>query len=88
MSKEKTMQLRKQVAPFEKSDMSASIKQIVNTIPPFFILWYLAYLSLDVSIFLTIALAVIASGFIVRIFIISMTVHTVLSLRARRPMPS
>ncbi|MGB2994260.1 MAG: fatty acid desaturase [Paenisporosarcina sp.] len=70
MSKEKTMQLRKLVAPFEKSDMSASVKQIINTIPPFFILWYLAYLSLDVSIFLTLALAVVASGFIVRTFII------------------
>ena len=70
MSKEKTMQLRKLVAPFEKSDMSASVKQIINTIPPFFILWYLAYLSLDVSIFLTIALSIAASGFIVRTFII------------------
>ncbi len=70
MSKEKTMQLRKLVAPFEKSDMSASVKQIINTIPPFFILWFLAYLSLDVSIFLTLALAIAASGFIVRTFII------------------
>ncbi|HSO58034.1 MAG TPA: fatty acid desaturase [Paenisporosarcina sp.] len=70
MSKEKTMQLRKLVAPFEKSDMSASVKQIINTIPPFFILWFLAYLSLDVSIFLTIALSIAASGFIVRTFII------------------
>lgn len=70
MSKEKTMQLRKLVAPFEKSDISASVKQIINTIPPFFILWYLAYLSLDVSIFLTIALSIAASGFIVRTFII------------------
>ncbi|PUB16668.1 fatty acid desaturase [Paenisporosarcina sp. OV554] len=70
MSKEKTMQLRKLVAPFEKSDMSSSVKQIINTIPPFFILWFLAYLSLDVSIFLTLALAIAASGFIVRTFII------------------
>jgi omega-6 fatty acid desaturase (delta-12 desaturase) len=70
MSKEKTMQLRKQVAQFEKSDTAASVKQIINTIPPFFILWFLAYQALDISIFLTIALAIVAAGFVVRVFII------------------
>jgi len=70
MSKEKTMQLRKLIAPFEKSETSASVWQIINTIPPFFILWFLAYLSLDISVWLTVALSVVASGFIVRVFII------------------
>ncbi len=70
MSKQKLAQLRKMVIPFEKSDQRTSLKQIINTIPPFFILWYLAYVSLDVSVFISIGLAVIAAGFAVRIFII------------------
>ncbi|WP_017379676.1 fatty acid desaturase [Paenisporosarcina sp. TG-14] len=70
MSKEKTMQLRKLIAPFEKSDTTASVKQIINSIPPFFILWFLAYQSLEISVFLTVALAIVASGFVIRIFII------------------
>lgn len=70
MSNQKLMQLKKSVAPFEKSDVKSSIKQILNTIPPFFLLWFLAYQSLSVSVWLTLALAVVAAGFVVRIFII------------------
>ncbi len=70
MSKEKTMQLRKLVAPFEKSDIAASVKQILNTVPPFFILWFLAYQSLEISVLLTIVFAILASGFVIRVFII------------------
>lgn len=62
--------LRKQVAPFEKSDLKASILQLVNTIGPFIILWILAYQSLAISYFLTLGISVIAAGFLVRIFII------------------
>lgn len=70
MSKEKTMKLHKSVAPFAKSDNRKSIIQMINTIPPFLILWFLAYQSLSVSIWLTLALAVVAAGFVVRTFII------------------
>ncbi|MBB6452722.1 omega-6 fatty acid desaturase (delta-12 desaturase) [Salirhabdus euzebyi] len=70
MSKEKQAQLKKEVAPFEKSDTKASIIQILNTIPPFFIVWFLAYQSLSISIWLTFGLAVVAAGFMVRMFII------------------
>ncbi|MFZ3579910.1 fatty acid desaturase [Virgibacillus sp. DJP39] len=70
MSKEKQTQLRKNVAPFATADLRASIKQIINTILPFFLLWFLAYQSLSVSIWLTLAFAVLASGFVIRIFII------------------
>lgn len=70
MSKEKTKQLHKDVAPFAKSDKKKSIMQIVNTIPPLLILWFLAYQSLSISIWLTLGLAVIAAGFVVRTFII------------------
>ncbi|MBZ5753113.1 fatty acid desaturase [Metabacillus rhizolycopersici] len=62
--------LRKQVSPYEKSNTKDSIKQLINTIGPFLILWILAYQSLSISYFLTLGLAVIAAGFLVRIFII------------------
>jgi omega-6 fatty acid desaturase (delta-12 desaturase) len=70
MSNQKLAQLKKSVAPFEKSNLNSSLKQIMNTIPPFFLLWFLAYQSLSVSIWLTFAFAIIAAGFVVRIFII------------------
>lgn len=70
MSKQKQAQLRKNVAPFAKSDTKSSIKQMINTLIPFFLLWFLAYQSLSVSIWLTLAFAVVASGFVIRIFII------------------
>lgn len=70
MSREKTAQLRKFVAPFEKADVKASVRQLVNTIPPFIIAWFLAYQALDVSIWLTIALSAVAAAFVIRTFII------------------
>src|SRR5690625_3292531 len=70
MSKQKQAQLRKSVQPFAKPDTYASIKQLFNTILPFVILWFLAYKSLAVSIWLTIPLLILASGFVIRIFII------------------
>ncbi|HLS09104.1 fatty acid desaturase [Lentibacillus sp.] len=70
MSKQKQAQLKKSVAAFAKSDTKASILQLINTIPPFFLIWFLAYQSLSVSIWLTLPLLVIGSGFVVRIFII------------------
>lgn len=70
MSKEKTRQLHKDVSQFAKSDKKKSVIQIVNTIPPMFLFWFLAYQSLSVSIFLTLGFAVITAFFVVRTFII------------------
>jgi omega-6 fatty acid desaturase (delta-12 desaturase) len=70
MTKQKQAQLRKNVAPFEKSDTKSSVRQILNTIPPFILLWFLAYQSLSISIWLTLALGIVASGFVIRMFII------------------
>jgi len=47
-----------------------SIWQVCNTFVSFFVIWYLMYLSLDYSYLLTLALALPATGFLVRIFII------------------
>jgi len=70
MSKQNQVNLRKQIAPFEKSNVKTSVKQLVNTIPPFILLWVAAYYSLEISYWLSSALSIIASGFVVRIFII------------------
>jgi omega-6 fatty acid desaturase (delta-12 desaturase) len=70
MSKEKIAQLRKHVSPFEKSDIRISVRQMINTILPFLVSWFLAYQLLSVSIFLTLPLTLIAAGFVVRMFII------------------
>ncbi|MDX8361617.1 fatty acid desaturase [Cytobacillus sp. IB215316] len=71
MTLQKSMKnLRKQVSPFEKSTTAKSVWQIINTIGPFFILWYLAYISLSVSYLLALVPIVLAAGFLVRVFII------------------
>ncbi|MDC3424123.1 fatty acid desaturase [Aquibacillus sp. 3ASR75-11] len=70
MSRKKQAELRKNVKPYESSNTKSGIMQLVNTIPTFFLLWFLAYQSLSVSIWLTLGLTVVAAGFVVRIFII------------------
>jgi omega-6 fatty acid desaturase (delta-12 desaturase) len=49
---------------------TASLWQVVNTIPPFCGLLFLMYVLLPVSYLLVLALSVIAAGFLIRIFII------------------
>ncbi|TGU57901.1 fatty acid desaturase, partial [Mesorhizobium sp. M00.F.Ca.ET.186.01.1.1] len=63
-------QLKKNVAPFEKTDTKSSIRQMINTIVPLLFLWYGAYLSLSVSYWLTLPLVIITAGFVIRTFII------------------
>jgi omega-6 fatty acid desaturase (delta-12 desaturase) len=58
------------VAKYQEPDLPRSIWQLVNTLVPDVGLWYLMYLSLSVSYWLVIPLAVLAAGFLVRIFII------------------
>lgn len=58
------------IAPYERPSVQRSIWQIINTCVPFFLLWYGAYLSLSVSYWLTLALAIPAGGLLVRFFII------------------
>jgi omega-6 fatty acid desaturase (delta-12 desaturase) len=62
--------LRKHVAPYEKAQLRHSVWQMINTLGPLIVLWYLAYLSLSVSYWMTFPLIVIASGFLIRTFII------------------
>ncbi|MDP1459420.1 fatty acid desaturase [Bacillus wiedmannii] len=70
MTLENTKNLKKQVAPYEKSTIKKSVWQLINTIVPFIILWYLAYKSLSVSYWLSLVPSLLAAGFMTRIFII------------------
>jgi omega-6 fatty acid desaturase (delta-12 desaturase) len=58
------------VAKYQKPAAWRSAWQVVNTLVPYAALWYLMYLSLSISAWLTIPLAVLAGGFLVRAFII------------------
>jgi len=55
---------------YNKPDVWQSIWQIVNSFGPYVLIWYLMYLSLDISYWITIGLAFPAAGFMVRMFII------------------
>ena len=70
MTLEKTKNLKKQVALYEKSTIKKSVWQLINTVVPFIILWYLAYKSLSVSYLLALVPSLLAAGFMTRIFII------------------
>jgi omega-6 fatty acid desaturase (delta-12 desaturase) len=59
------------VARYQKSSTRRAIWQIVNTLIPYLGLWCLMYLSLAVSYWLVVPLAVLAGAFLVRIFVIS-----------------
>lgn len=61
---------RTMIAAYQRSNTGKSTWQIVNSFGPLLILWVLMYFSLDVSYWLTLALAVPAAGFQVRVFII------------------
>jgi len=58
------------VARYQKPTLGRSVWQIVNTLVPYALLWYLMYRSLAVSYWLTVPLVILAAGFMVRTFII------------------
>jgi acyl-lipid omega-6 desaturase (Delta-12 desaturase) len=58
------------VAKYQSTNTWQSTWQVVNSFIPFGLIWYLMYLSLAYSYWLTLALALPAAGFLVRIFII------------------
>ena len=61
---------KKIVAEYQKPDSLRASWQLINTIGSYAMLWYLIYLSLSVSWWMTIPLAALAAGLLVRVFII------------------
>ncbi len=70
MFQEEQGKWRQDIASFEKPQIRHSVRQIINTILPVFLLWYLAYASLSVSYWLTLGLSIVCGGFLIRTFII------------------
>lgn len=58
------------MAKYQKPQTGRGLWQITNTLVPYALLWYLMYRSLAISYWLTLPLAVVAGGFLVRVFII------------------
>jgi acyl-lipid omega-6 desaturase (Delta-12 desaturase) len=61
---------QKMVAAYARPDLTRSIWQIINTLLPFFALFYLSLRSVDLSLWLTIPLTILTAGFMIRAFII------------------
>lgn len=60
----------KLVAPYWGPDFRKSVLQIVTSAIPFFVLWYLMLLSIDVGYWLTLLLSLPTAGFLMRMFMI------------------
>lgn len=58
------------VARYQTPSIRRGLWQIVNTVVPYVALWFLMYFTLSVSWWLTVPLAVLAGGLLVRVFII------------------
>jgi acyl-lipid omega-6 desaturase (Delta-12 desaturase) len=54
----------------QQPSRTRAVWQLVNTLIPYGLLWYLMYRTLQVSLWLTIPLAILAGAFLVRVFII------------------
>jgi omega-6 fatty acid desaturase (delta-12 desaturase) len=67
---ERKVAWQKIVAPYARPDLPRSLWQIVNTLIPYFGLFYLAIWSVKISIWLTVPLTILTAGFLVRAFII------------------
>jgi acyl-lipid omega-6 desaturase (Delta-12 desaturase) len=58
------------VIKYQRPALRRGLWQLINTLVPYAALWYLMYLSLAVSYWLTAGLALVAAGLLVRVFII------------------
>jgi len=58
------------VLKYQKSSTWAASWQIANTVVPYGLLWYAMYLCKPISWWLVVPLAILAGGFLVRVFII------------------
>jgi omega-6 fatty acid desaturase (delta-12 desaturase) len=67
---EGTVSWQKIVAAYAKPDLRKSLWQTINTLIPFFALFYLTMRSVDVSLWLTLPISILTAGFMVRAFII------------------
>jgi omega-6 fatty acid desaturase (delta-12 desaturase) len=55
---------------YQRASTKRALWQLTNTFGPYLLLWYAMYRVLDVSLWLTVPLAIVSAAFLVRIFII------------------
>lgn len=67
---QKPFDWKKALSKYESPQRRRSIWQLVNTLVPYFALWFFMVKSLSISYWLTLGLAVVAAGLLVRVFII------------------
>jgi len=60
----------KVIMKYNHPDVLMSIWQICNSVIPYIFMWFVMYRSLQYSYWLTLLLSLLASGFLIRIFII------------------
>jgi len=65
-----TLAWKQAIAEHRKPVLRSSVWQLVNSVIPYLALWGLMIWTLHISYWITLALAVLAAGFLVRIFII------------------
>jgi acyl-lipid omega-6 desaturase (Delta-12 desaturase) len=58
------------VARYQKPSVGRGVWQVLNTLVPYACLWVLMYFTVQISWWLTVPLAILAGGFLVRVFII------------------
>ena len=58
------------VARYQHCSTKRALWQLATTLIPYFLLWYVIYHAKEVSLWLTIPLAVLAGGFLMRLFVI------------------
>jgi acyl-lipid omega-6 desaturase (Delta-12 desaturase) len=58
------------IARYQRASTTRAVWQLTNTFGPYVLLWYAMYRVLDVSLWLTVPLAIVSAAFLVRIFII------------------
>lgn len=64
------MAWKSMVKPYQSAEVKRSVWQVINSFGLMFILWIAMYFSLQVSYWLTLVLAVLTAGMVMRIFII------------------
>ena len=70
VEEQKLQHLRKEVQHYAKSDLKLSVRQLINTVIPLVVIWVLGYVLAPLSPWFAIASAILASGFVIRTFII------------------
>jgi omega-6 fatty acid desaturase (delta-12 desaturase) len=58
------------VARYQRASTKRALWQLTNTFVPYVLLWYAMYRVLEISLWLTVPLAIVSAAFLVRIFII------------------